>query len=169
LAFLPGLLIICGWRFYLRAMHAPTAADFLPVNLATFGSHLDRVLPLLSALLTEFHNLPTWSLFWFVLAVGVAYLLGQMRNPATLVLLIALFVPIVLYLLIYVFSSWPNYLEHVGLSMSRLLLHVAPVGFLITILAVSRRNRKDPAHVRERGAVTCAMAGSERTPMVELA
>ena len=169
LAFLPGLLIICGWRFYLRAMHAPSAADFLPLNLATLSSHLDRVLPLLSAFLTEFHNLPTWSLFWFVVAVGAAYLLGQMRNPATLVLLTALFVPIVLYLLTYVFSSWPNYLEHVGLSMSRLLLHVTPVGFLVTILAVSCRGRKDPARVREQGVATCAMAGSERTPVVELA
>ena len=170
LALFPGLLIICGWRLYLSAMHAPqAAADFLPMNLETFSSHLDRILPLFSALLAEFHNLPIWSLFWFVVAVGVAYLLGQMRNPGTPVLLNALFVPIVLYLLIYVFSSWPNYLEHVGLSISRLLLHVAPVGFLITILAVSRRRAKEPARVRQRGVVTCAIAGSERTPVVELA
>jgi len=168
LALFPGLLIMCGWRFYLAAMHAQQAADFLPVNLETFSSHLDRILPLLSALLAEFHNLPTWSLFWFVVAVGVAYLLDQMRNPGTTVLLTALFVPIVLYLLIYVFSSWPNYLEHVGLSISRLLLQVAPVGFLIVMLGVSRRRVKSPAPVHERG-VTCAMTGSERTPVVELA
>ena len=150
-------------------MHALQAADFVPVNLETLGAHLNRILPLLSAFLAEFYNLPTWSLFWFVVAVGVAYLLDQMRNPGTPVLLTALFVPIALYLLIYVFSSWPNYLEHVGLSISRLLLHVAPVGFLITILAVSRRRAKEPARVRQRGVVTCAIAGSERTPVVELA
>src|SRR5438067_6164210 len=72
LALFPGLLIVCGWRFYLSAMHAPQAADFLPMNLETFSSHLDRILPLFSALWAEFHNLPTWSLFWFVVAVGVA-------------------------------------------------------------------------------------------------
>lgn len=169
LGFLPGLLIICGWRFYLSAMHALQAADFLPVRLQTFATHLNRIPPLLSAFLAEFHNLPTWSLFWFVVAVGVAYLLGRMRDPRVPVLLTALFLPIVLYLLIYVFSSWPNYLEHVGLSISRLLLHVAPVGFLITILAVSRRRAKKPAGIHERGVVTCAIAGSERTPVVELA
>src|SRR5439155_17648000 len=136
LALFPGLLIICGWRFYLSAMHAPqAAADFLPMNLETFSSHLDRILPLFFALLADFHNLPIWCLFWFVVAVGVAYLLCQMRNPGTPVLLNALFVPIVLYLLIYVFSSWPNYLEYVGLSISRMLLHVALVGFLIILLA----------------------------------
>jgi hypothetical protein len=83
-------------------------------------------------------------------------------------LLTALFVPIVLYLLIYVFSSWPNYLGHVDLSISRLLLHVAPVGFLIILLGVSRRSVKSPAPVPERG-VTCTMTGSERTPVIELA
>jgi hypothetical protein len=169
LGFLPGLLIVCGWNFYLTTMHAVQAADFLPVNLETLGTNLYRIPPLLSAFLAEFYNLPTWSLFWLVVAVGVAYLLRRMRDPRVLVLLAALIVPIFFYLLIYVFSSWPSYLDHVGLSISRLLMHVAPVGFLITILAVSRRRKKNPARVREGGVVTCAMADSERTPVVELA
>ena len=169
LGFLPGLLIICGWHFYLRTMHALQAADFMPVNLETLGSHLNRILPLLSALLAEFYDFSTWSLYWFAVAIGVAYLLRRMRDPRVVVLLTALIVPIFLYLLIYVFSSWPSYLDHVGLSFSRLLMHVAPVGFLITILAVSHRSEKNPARVHEDGVVTCAMAGSERTPVVELA
>jgi hypothetical protein len=169
LAFFPGVLIICGWRFYLNAMHAPQGSDFLPVNLQTFASHLYRIFPLLSALLAEIDDLPTWSLFWFVVAVGIGYLLRRMRDPRVLVLLTALIVPIVLYLSMYVFSSWPNYLDHVGLSMSRLLMHVTPVGFLITMLAISRRSEKNPAPAREGGVVTCVTAGSERTPVVELA
>src|SRR2546423_13646898 len=40
LGFLPGLLIICGWHFYLSTMHALRPADFLPVNLETLSSHL---------------------------------------------------------------------------------------------------------------------------------
>ena len=92
-----------------------------------------------------------------------------MGDPRVLVLLVALIVPIFLYLLIYVFSSWPSYLDHVGLSISRLLMHVAPVGFLVTTLAVSCRSEKNSARVREGGAVTCVTAGSERTPVVELA
>jgi hypothetical protein len=169
LGFLPGLLIICGWHFYLSTMHALQAADFMPVNLETLGSHLNRILPLLSALLAEFYNFSTWSLYWLAVAIGIAYLLRRMRDPRVVVLLTALIVPIFLYLLIYVFSSWPSYLDHVGLSLSRLLMHVAPVGFLITILAVSHRSEKNPARVHKDGVVTCAMAGSERTPVVELA
>src|SRR2546423_11712826 len=169
LAFFPGVLIICGWRFYLNAMHAPQGSDFLPVNLQTFASHLYRIFPLLSALLAEIRYLPTWSLFWFVVAVGIGYLLRRIRDPRVVVLLTALIVPIVLYLSMYVFSSWPNYLDHVGLSMSRLLMHVSPVGFLITMLAISRRSEKNPARAREGGVVTCVTAASERTPVVELA
>jgi hypothetical protein len=169
LGFLPGLLIICGWRFYLSTMHALQAADFLPVSLQTFATHFYRIPPLLSAFLAEFYNLPTWSLFWFVVVAGVAYLLRQMRDPRVVVLLTALTVPIFSYLLIYVFSSWPSYLDHVALSISRLLMHVAPVGFLITILAVFSRSEKNPTRFPEDGVVTCAMAGSERTPVVELA
>ena len=169
LGFLPGLLIICGWHLYLSSMHALQAADFVPVNLETLGAHLNRILPLLSAFLAEFYNLPTWSLFWFVVAVGVAYLLRRLRDPGVLVLLTALVVPIVLYLFTYIFSNWPNYLEHVGLSISRLLMHVVAVGFLIIILAVSRRSEKNPARLHHAGVATCTMAGSERTPVVELA
>ena len=169
LGFLPGLLIICGWHFYLSTMHALQPADFLPINPETLGSHLYRIQPLLSAFLAEFYNLPTWSLFWFVVAVGVVYLLRRMPDPGALVLFTALIVPIFLYLLIYVFSSWPSYLDHVWLSISRLLMHVAPVGFLITILAVCRGSAKNPTRVHEGGMGTCGSAGSERTPMVELA
>ncbi|PYK73572.1 MAG: hypothetical protein DME44_00880 [Verrucomicrobia bacterium] len=169
LGLLPGLLVICGWHIYLSTMHALRPADFLPVNLETLGSHLYRIPPLLSAFLAEFYNLPTWSLFWFVVAIGVAHLSRRMGNPRVLVLLAALIVPIFLYLLIYVFSSWPSYLDHVGLSISRLLMHVAPVGFLVTILAVSSRSEKNPARGREGRGVTCVTAGSERTPVVELA
>src|SRR5437762_8594487 len=94
LGFLPGLLVICGWHFYLSTMRALRPADFLPVNLETLGSHLYRIPPLVSAFLAEFHNLPTWSLFWFVVAIGVAHLLRRMGNPRVLVLLAALIVPI---------------------------------------------------------------------------
>src|SRR5438270_763572 len=92
LGFLPGLLIICGWHFYLSTMHALQPADFLPINLETLGSHLYRIQPLFSAFLAEFYNLPTWSLFWFVVAVGVVYLLRRMPDPGAVVLFTSLIV-----------------------------------------------------------------------------
>ena len=119
--------------------------------------------------MAEFCNLPTWSLFWFITAVAVLYSLPRMRAPGILALLVALIAPIVLYLSLYLFSSWPNYLDHVGLSISRLLMQVAPVGFLLIVLAVSRRPQKHPHRVQMLNRATCAIARSERTAVVELA
>ncbi|HET7227958.1 MAG TPA: hypothetical protein VFJ55_04900 [Chthoniobacterales bacterium] len=168
-AFLPGIIIIGAWRVYLNTTHALQAADFLPFNLETFRTHLNRVLPLLSALLAEFYSLPTWSLFWFIVAVAFLYAVPRMRDPGVIVVLVALIAPIVLYLSLYLFSSWPNYLEHVGLSISRLLMQVAPVGFLLVVLAISRRPKKRAHRVQVPNGVTCVIAGSERTAVVEIA
>ena len=141
----------------------------MPFNLETFRTHLNRALPLLSALVTEFCSLPTWSLFWFILAVAFLYALPRMRDPNVVVLLVALIAPIILYLSLFLFSSWPNYLEHVGLSISRLLMQVAPVGFLLVVLAISRRPANRPQRAQVRNRVTCAIASSGRTAVVELA
>jgi hypothetical protein len=168
-AFLPGIIIIGAWRLYLNATHAVQAADFLPFNLETVRSHLNRALPLLSALVAEFHSLPTWSLFWFIVAVAFLYAVPRTRDPGVVVMLFALITPIVLYLSLYLFSSWPNYLEHVDLSISRLLMQVAPVGFLLVVLAISRRPEKRPQRVQVPNRGTCAIARSERTAVVELA
>jgi hypothetical protein len=165
--FLPGLIIICGWHFYLGAMHSLQAADFLPFNLQTLRSHLDRAQPLLAALLAEFANLTTWSLFWFIVGVAVLYCIPRTRSPGVLALIIALIAPIILYLLLYLFSSWQNYLEHVGLSISRLLMQVAPVGFLLIALAASWRPQKHRQAVQIHNDATCAIAESERTAVVE--
>jgi hypothetical protein len=169
LAFLPGVVLICAWRLFLNATHALQAADFLPFNLETFRAHTDRALPLVYALAAEFHNLPTWSLFWFIVAVALLYALPRMRDPGVVALLVALIGPVVLYLSLYLFSSWPNYLDHVGLSISRLLMQVAPVGFLLIALAVCRRAERCPQRVQMRNPATCAITGSERTAVVELA
>ena len=169
LAFVPGITIICAWRLYLNSVHALQAADFLPFNLETFRSHLDRAQPLLSALLGELSNVSTWSLFWFVVAIAVLYCVPRIRSAGVGALVIALIAPIILYLSLYLFSSWPNYLEHVGLSISRLLMQVAPVGFLLIVLAVSRRPEKYPEPLLMRDHATCARDGSERTAVVELA
>ena len=169
LAFLPGIVIICAWHLYLYATHALQAADFLPVNLETFRSHIDRTLPLLSAFAAEFYNLPAWSLFWLIIAIAFLYALPRIREPGVAALLVAFIAPILFYWSLYFFSSWPNYLDHVGLSISRLLMQVAPVGFLLIVLAISRRPERHPLRLQMPNRATCAIARSERTAVVELA
>ncbi|HEY4758427.1 MAG TPA: hypothetical protein VIH43_07690 [Chthoniobacterales bacterium] len=167
LTLLPGFLIICAWHFYLSAMRAQQSSDFLPVNLGGFATHLYRVVPLLFAFLAELKTVQSWSLFWLIVGIGVAYLVPRIRDLRVPVLFTALIAPIFVYSFTYIFSDWPNYQQHVALSISRLLMHVVPVGVLIVVLAVC--GEKNSEDVLKRRAVTCRKSGSGRTAVVELA
>ena len=98
--------------------------------------------------MAEFYSLPTWSLFWFIVAVAFLYALPRMRDPGVVVLLVALIAPIVLYLSLYLFSSWPNYFDHVGLSMQPPAYAGRALGFLLIVLAISRRPEKHPQQAK---------------------
>jgi hypothetical protein len=148
-------------------MHAQQSTDFFPVNLDSLVTHCHRVLPLLLAFLVELKTLQTWSLFWLIVGIAVAYLVPRIRDLRVSVLFAALFAPILLYFFSYIFSSWPNYQQHVALSISRLLMHVVPVGVLVAVFAVC--GEKNSATGLKRRAVTCTRSGSERTAVVELA
>lgn len=169
LMLLPGLFIIAGWRVYLSLMHTAASSEFLSVNIVTLRSHLYRIGPLLWALVDEMRNFSTWGLFWIIVALGCAYLLRRSRDPRTPILLTSLFAPIGLYLFVYIFSNWPDYLDHVGLSISRLLMHVAPIGLLIATLGASSRSPEKIIQQSDERALTCAPAHSERTAAVEFA
>jgi len=169
LMLVPGLVVIVGWHFYLRLIHVTVPTEFLPVTFATLRSHCYRVGPLLLALLDETKNFRTWGLFWVIAAVGCGYLIPRLRHPRAPILLTALLVPIGLYLFVYIFSNWPDYLRHVSLSIARLLMHVAPIGLLIAALAAATRAPAKILRRSDKRSLTCAGANSERTPAVEFA
>jgi hypothetical protein len=131
LALIPGLVVIIAWRFYLSGMHAVSSSDFGPVTLVTLRSNIHRLGPIISMLFSEFTRLETWSLFWLLVAVGSTLYFWCYRDLRSLVLAIAVAGPISIYSFTYIFSSWPDYLSHVGLSISRLLMHVTPLFCLI--------------------------------------
>jgi hypothetical protein len=167
LTLLPGFLMICAWHFYLSAMHVQQSSDFLPVNLDGFATHLYRVVPLLFRVSRRVEKRSDLE-FVLVDRRHRRCLFGsRVRDLRVPVLFTALIAPIFVYLFTYIFSNWPNYQEHVALSISRLLMHVVPIGVLIAVLAVC--GEKNSADVLKRRAVTCTKSGSERTAVVELA
>jgi len=140
LALAPGLAVIVGWRFYLGAMHAVSSSDFTPVTLTTLLSNIHRLGPIMSMLFSEFTRLETWSLFWLLVAVAGTLHFCRHRDLRSVVLAIAFLGPISIYSFAYIFSSWPDYISHVGLSISRLLMHIAPLCCLILSGALVRRS-----------------------------
>ncbi len=150
LGFLPGPVILVLWQLYLRSVGATPPHDFIPVTFATFISHLDRAQFIWHALVTNLLDLRQWSIFWFLVAVAFAYQTWRARDKSLLVSFSALVLPIVLYSSTYLFSSWPDYRAHIHSSLSRLLIHVALLGWLVVAwaskgLAPQPRQSKAPS------------------------
>ena len=167
-ALLPGLFVIIAWHLYLSQMHVVSSSDFLPVSFATFQANIHRLGPILSAFFSEVADTKTWSLFWLLVAIGSGYFMRRYRDARSLVFFIAVLGPIGIYAFIYIFSNWPDYLKHVDLSVSRLLMHVAPLSCLTVSVALAAR-WPQPARSPHLNLATCESADRERTPDVEFA
>ena len=137
LALAPGLLIMIGWEFYLRAMHSLPSQEYLPLSLITFWTNAGRLLQISRGLFLDITYPESWSIFWLLAVVAIIYLLLRIRNLQSAVLLWAIISPVVAYSSVYVFSAWPDYLRHAGASLPRLLMHVIPVLWIAIASAAS--------------------------------
>jgi hypothetical protein len=131
LALLPGLFVIVGWHFYLTQMRVVSSSDFMPFSFVTLSANIHRLGPIVSMLLLEFIHTEVWSLFWPAVALASGFFLYRFRGVGAVVLITAIVAPIGIYSGAYIFSSWPDYREHVALSISRLLMQVAPLAALM--------------------------------------
>jgi hypothetical protein len=141
---LPGAIIIIGWQFFLHQMQTPPARDFLPMNLTTVVSNLNRVRPILTDLIDELMRTSHWSLFWLALISAFVALAMRQRNQQAALLAICVLVPIAIYCTTYLFSAWPEFRAHIATSLSRLLLQVVPVGWLAIAFALAPPSSAPP-------------------------
>jgi hypothetical protein len=132
----PGLLVIAGWRIYLKLVHAWPSSDFARPSFSLLRDNAGRFHDILGILFAELRETAHWSIFWLVAAVAVGYLVAS-RKLEKLALAGAVVLPVVFYALIYVFSAWPSYSAHMTSSVPRLLLHVMPAAWLAIGLALS--------------------------------
>lgn len=143
LALLPGLVVIIAWRFYLSSVKAVFSSDFLPLTFTAVADHVSRLGSIVSKLGNEFMNTQRWSLLWCLTAVAAVIFVQRVRDVRAVVLILAIVAPIVFYSLAYILSAWPDYIAHIELSISRLLMHVAPLALLL-ISTVIPRATTDP-------------------------
>ena len=147
LALLPGLFVIIGWHFYLSQMHAVSSSDFMPISLAALSANIHRLGPIMSMLFLEFTHIEIWSLFWPAAAFAGGFFLYRFRGTRAVMLIATIAAPIGIYAGAYIFSSWPDYHDHVALSINRLLMHVAPLATLMisAVLAPGQTRSNQPA------------------------
>jgi hypothetical protein len=134
---LPGLLLIIGWRVYLKAMHTILPSDFAHPTFELLTHNLNRVGIIFRVLLAEASEPSHWSIFWLLAIVAVIYLVAA-RKFSRFLLAIGLLGPLALYLATYLFSAWPSYTAHITSSLPRLLLQLMPATWLGIGLALSR-------------------------------
>jgi hypothetical protein len=166
LALCPGLFLILGWQLFLGSIHATRSPDFLALNFSTFVTHLDRLPPIFLAVLTDMARLDHWSIFWLLLMIACIFMFWRLRSWQSLLLMIGTLLPIFMYSSTYVFSAWPDYLNHVYSSIPRLLMHVVPVAWLFIALSFAA-STVSPALTRNREQ-SCEPAISGETTAVEL-
>jgi hypothetical protein len=137
MSILPGVALIFGWRLYLKLVHLWPHSDFSPPTFGLLRTNLGRLREIVRIVFAEVSEPAHWSIFWLMAAVAAVYLFTS-RKVEKIALAAAVVVPIVLYSLTYLFSTWPSYTAHMTSSVPRLLLHVMPAGWLAIGLALGR-------------------------------
>jgi hypothetical protein len=173
-ALLPGLSVATAWRIYLSQVHAVSSSDFMAVNFTNLQANIHRLGPILSTFAAEFTDIRAWGLFWLVAGLAGVYFVRRYRDSRSIVLFVSLVAPLVTYASIYIFSDWPDYQRHVGLSLSRLLMHITPLACLTLPAALaslpSLRTAFGRAQVSSSVTVpTCEEEIHGRTPGIDFA
>jgi hypothetical protein len=119
-----------------------SAPDFVPLSMANAGANLDRMPAILALFAAELLRPGHWGLVWPACALATLLLMTNTRGPAAVWFLAGVtFVPLMLYVLPFMLSSWPDPAEHVRSALPRLLVPIAPVALLLTVVTVSREAR----------------------------
>jgi len=136
LAVVPGLITIAGWKIAQFSVRAIPNHDFLPATAANVAAHLNRVGPILRAVIVELSSINDWSILWAVFPIALVLLAAKGRRTLSLQLGALVFMPLVLYASVYILSSWNPYQTHIDCSLPRLVSHLSLVALLTFAIAL---------------------------------
>jgi hypothetical protein len=137
----PGCALIFAWRVYLHLVHLSPHSDFSRPSFKVLSQNISRLGEIFGILVVSLAERTHWSIFWVLAGIAMIYLFMS-RKLDRIAVAVAIIIPILLYSLTYLFSSWPTYTAHMTSSFPRLLLHVMPVGWLAIGLALSQTKRE---------------------------
>ncbi len=142
---IPGAALIVGWKTFCTAMGKGPGTEFLPLTWMNLTQNSARLWPIAKGVVNEMLVVNHWNLFWPICALAFAVLALRARDQRLLLLFVAVAAPVSAYGATYFLSNWPIWSNHMDTSLSRLLLHVVPVGWLAIALAA-----RPPGEGRER-------------------
>jgi hypothetical protein len=126
------VVALAPWLALQRSYGIP-AADFLPLTIANAVDNLHRV-PIISELVVrELVRPGHWGFLWPAWCIAVLLVITHRhRLPSDLFLIGAVAIPLVLYAVPFMFSSWTDVDQHVRSALPRLLVPLAPIALWLT-------------------------------------
>ena len=135
-AILPGAMLLCGLRAFLGVMKAAPELNYAPVTWSVLQTNAERAGPIVQRFAQELVDLEKWSLLWPGVAAAILALALRAKGRFAMALGAAVILPMCAYGCAYLLSTWSDFELHMELSLSRLLLQLAPVALLTIALAV---------------------------------
>jgi Dolichyl-phosphate-mannose-protein mannosyltransferase len=134
----PAVAVVPWWATV--AQYHLVDRNYAPVSVPWLVHHVDRVPTLLHALAGQLLLVSSWGLVWVLVASAVV-LRPPIRSAARAFLLWAIAVHLLSLTMIYTFSTWDPYMDHVNSSIDRLVFQILPLALLFLATAI----RFDPA------------------------
>jgi hypothetical protein len=115
--------------------------DFHTVTAALLVGNVDRVPTIAVLIARELVRPGHWALIFPVFLYLLAVMVMRRWNTADGFLAAIVVVPLTVYGLMYVLSAWPDMREHIGTSLSRVMVPLAP----LTLIFIVRQLQADSA------------------------
>jgi hypothetical protein len=119
------------------ARQGPLDRDYVAVSLPWFAHHADRIPTLVQTLGAELVLVPRWGFVWVLVGLGLL-LRPPVGSAGRGFLLVAVAAHLFSLTIIYTFSAWSPYLDHVHASLGRVAFEVVPIGLLLVATGVDR-------------------------------
>jgi hypothetical protein len=128
LVWLPAAAAIPWLAF--QHIYGQPGADFRPVAPLLLVAKLPEIVAMFAReLLRPGH----WALIWPVFFLTTAAMAFRRSSAADRFLAAAVVIPLSVYPLVYAFSAWPDVRDHMGSSLPRIMVPLAPLALVFII------------------------------------
>jgi hypothetical protein len=124
------LSLIAGPWFLFLMIHKIPGGDFAPATPALLIANWKRFVEVITFLPKLMSMEELYGVFWLIVAIAALTGIRRWNRPHVIFLGFTCFGYLAAISATYIFSAWNPYWLHVESSLSRLLMHVAPVAVL---------------------------------------
>jgi hypothetical protein len=135
---MPAVAAVC-W-LVVQYRYGISAPDFVPLSARNVLDHIGRLPVIADLIVRELARPGHWGLVWPASAIAVVLAAtGKQGLIASDRFLVgAIYLPLILYTLPFILSSWADVGEHVRSALPRLLVPLSPIALFFTVVTFCR-------------------------------